>query len=320
MLWICLLFLSTAAIAKDKPYNDKPFYGVSESNVLKARCIRSNPFTENEMMDWLYTQSQQSAQNNSTQSDTRNVHGIELTNESPYLIQLLDALLTNETWSSIPQKTYSSPCKTVYCAATELFGRKTGIQLLYMLGRFGFNGSHLRIKNADLWRSDELDTVLLALSDLPQHLIPKSPIAYNHQLAHSKRSESGTSKKGQLLGNAMIFLFDGWSDQSQAIQRYTVFHELGHDLGSTLELSESSSWYRVAGWKELEFDWNLSHPEKTISQYAETNPYEDFAESFAAYRYNPETLKGINPGVYKFFKNKVYQSNEYIANSPCEAI
>lgn len=310
MLWISILLLSTRAFAT-------PFYGVSESDVLKAHCIRSLPFTENEMKDWLDTQAQRGAQRGSTERHA-NIHGIELVDESPYLIQLLDALLTNEKWSNLPQKTYSSSCKTVYCATTELFGPKTGLQLLYMLGRFGFNGSHLRIKNADAWESDELDSVLLTLSDLPKHLIPVSPTSYNHQLAHFKRSESGIPEKGQPLGNAMIFLFDGWSRQSPANQRYTVFHELGHDMGATLKLSESASWYHTAGWKELEFEWKLSHPEKSISIYAQTNPYEDFAESFAAYRYNPETLKALNPGVYRFFKNKVFHQLQYTGDDTCQ--
>ncbi|MFL5815813.1 MAG: hypothetical protein ACJ763_19750, partial [Bdellovibrionia bacterium] len=248
-----------------------------------------------------------------------NIHGIELVDESPYLIEVLDALLTNEKGSSEPQKTFASSCRDVYCAATELFGRKTGLQLLYMLGRFGFNGSHLRTKNADPWTSEELDTVLLALSDLPKHLIPASPVAFNHQLAHYKRSESGTPEKGQPVANAMIFLFDHWNQQSQANQRYTLFHELGHVAGDTLKLNDSKAWFRAAGWKETDMEWTLPHPEKTISRYAETNPYEDFAESFAAYRYNPEALKALNPSVYRFFKNKVFHSTEYTVNSHCEA-
>jgi hypothetical protein len=307
MIGLGILFLSTAASAT---LPEKPLHSVSEENVLRAHCTRSLPFTENEMMRWLDSQS--------TARTNAKIHGIELVDESPYLIQLLDTLLTQEKWSSAPQKAYSSSCKDVYCAAAEIFGSKTGIQLLYMLGRFGFNGSHLRIKNADAWTGEELDNVLLALSDLPKQLTPASPITYNHQLAHYKRSESGTPEKGQPIANAMIFLFDHWNEQSEANQRYTLFHEFGHVVGDDLKLSDSKSWFHAAGWKETNMEWQLPHPEETISQYAEANPYEDFAESFAAYRYNPETLKALNPGVYRYFKDKVFHRIEYTNDRNCE--
>lgn len=292
----------------------KPFHSVSESDVEKARCARSHPFTESEMSHWLDSQ---------TKTGTRTINatlfGIQLVDESPYLAKLLEALLKNDGSLQEPQKTYSSHCNKVYCAANELFGSKVGVQLLFMLGRFGFNGSHLRIKNADLWKSDELDSVLLTLSDLPKHLIPNSPITYNHQLAHFKRNDSTQADKSQPVANAMIFVFDNWSHESTGDQRYTVFHELGHDLGDSHNLSDSPAWLKASGWTEQDLSWDLIHPEWAISQYAEANPFEDFAESFAAYRYNPETLKKMAPGVYQFFKKNLLNGIEYTKSGNCES-
>lgn len=320
IFWIGVLFLSTTASATQPSWifeqtpaaKEKPFYSVSNSDVLKSHCTRSIPFSEKEMSNWLESQAR-----SDTRSVNANVFGIELVDESPYLIKLFEALLTNENWLSGPQKTYSSSCEKVYCAAQELFGDKVGTQLLFMLGRFGFNGSHLRIKNADLWKSEELDTVLLSLSDLPKHLISSTPVTYNHLLAHFKRSESAQPHGSEPIANAMIFVFDNWNRISLGSQRYAVFHELGHDTGGVLDLSDSPAWLQAAGWKDTDLEWQLAHPETAISQYAETNPFEDFAESFAAYRYNPETLKALNPTVYRFFKTKVFHNIEYTSEKDC---
>jgi hypothetical protein len=299
---------------------EKPFHSVSDADVAASHCVRRNPFTEKEMTDWLESQDHRDASASTIHDKSKiqaNVFGIDLVDESPYRIKLLEALLTNESWSGEPQKTYTSSCHRTDCVVKELFGEKTGIQLLFMLGRFGFNGSHLRVKNADPWRGEELDTVLLSLSDLPRHLVSSSPISFNHQLVHFKRSEASNSDDGQPVSNATIFLFDHWSGLTVASQRYSLFHELGHNTGFNTDLDSSADWYRAAGWIDGDLEWKLSDPDTVISGYAETNPYEDFAESFAAYRYNPETLKKVSPKVYRFFKDKVFRGIEYTSEGAC---
>jgi hypothetical protein len=327
MLWISLLFLSAIASANPQTLpakfpaaqpaslrqtaNEKPFHSVSDQDVLSASCRREMPFSSQEMTEWLNRQSK--AAGPSTSSRTA-ILGLELVDESPYLAKLLETLLTNEKWSTEPQQTYASPCTKVLCVTQELFGERVGLQLLFMLGRFGFNGSHLRIKNADPWQSDELDSVLLTLSDLPAHLVTNSPLEFNHQLAHYKRNEDSSDRPA---ANAMIFLFNGWSRATANSQRYILFHELGHDTTSNSSLDVSPAWFRVTGWKEIDLEWILTTPETAISQYAETNPSEDFAESFAAYRYNPQTLKTQSPKVYQFLKSKVFQNLEYTSEKAC---
>ncbi|MEX1098953.1 MAG: hypothetical protein WEB87_00920, partial [Bacteriovoracaceae bacterium] len=59
------------------------------------------------------------------------------------------------------------------------------------------------------------------------------------------------------------------------------------------------------------------HPHRCVSQYGETNPAEDFAESVAAYRYNPEALKNASLEKYEFIKNKVFQGVEFDSSEKC---
>lgn len=55
-----------------------------------------------------------------------------------------------------------------------------------------------------------------------------------------------------------------------------------------------------------------------ISEYGETNPAEDFAESMAAYRYNPLTLKKISPLKYEFIKKNVFGGQEFTSEKDCQ--
>lgn len=286
----------------------------SENDVLNAPCSRMIPFTDREMKDWLDSKSNEDAQKISI-----NVHGIELVDESPYLAKLLQALLTQDGESSQPQRTFQSSCKKTYCVAKELFGERAGLQILYMLGRFGFNGSHLRLNDSSPWTSQELDTVLLSLSDLPKELISPSPLIFNRRLTHYQRGKPNPDTRDALASTVLsgIKIFDSWNGYSAGMQRYALYHELGHVFGYDSGLHASPSWYEASGWNQTQGSWIQRNGEHSLSKYAETNPIEDFAESFAGYRYNPEKLKESVPEAYDFLKTHVYKNVEYTKNGAC---
>jgi hypothetical protein len=321
MLWTALLFVSNVALASPQgmpvgPSSatpDKPFHGVSDHDVLTAHCRRSEPLTTQEMIEWLNLQAQRQGVNDSPVPKA-DVFGIELVNETPYFVHLLEELLTNDALTGEPQKTYSSHCRQVLCTSQELFGDRVGVQLLFMLGRFGFNGSHVRVKNAAAWTSEELDVVLLSLSDLPAHLSVRDSTAMNHPLVHFKRTDDSSDRP---LANAVIYVFNVWNQQTPSLQRYSLFHELGHNMGFDFGFDSLRAWYQAADWIESDIAWTTPHPERKISQYAETNPDEDFAESFSAYRYNPEGLKKVSPKIYQFMKKKVFRDLEYTSVTAC---
>ena len=52
----------------------------------------------------------------------------------------------------------------------RIYGEKEGVQLLYMLAKYGFNGSLYQDEDPgslDFWNSNELDKILIGLSDFP---------------------------------------------------------------------------------------------------------------------------------------------------------
>lgn len=90
----------------------------------------------------------------------------------------------------------------------------------------------------------------------------------------------------------------------------TITHEVGHNEYEQLQELNSQAAYR----------WDMMYTESMaqshsgfgfVSEYAKTNPSEDFAESYRYYINDPELLKFMNPGKYEFMKNLVFNGREY---------
>ncbi len=113
--------------------------------------------------------------------------------------------------------------------------------------------------------------------------------------------------------------FDYWSDHSFDFREYAVFHELGHNLKGTVYpfLDFRDDWLSLSGWEEVNGKFVMTKPHN-FSQYAKEYPSEDFAETVAAYRYNPELLKVVSFAKYEYVKSSVFFGIEYLNESNCE--
>jgi hypothetical protein len=91
----------------------------------------------------------------------------------------------------------------------------------------------------------------------------------------------------------------------------TVIHEIGHnayfdiieynpELNSQWETLYSESWLK-----------NLSEGTGFVSDYAMTNKYEDFAESYKIYVRDPEILQVMSPEKYAFLRDSIFSGREY---------
>ena len=294
---------------------------VSVANIRSAPCTKKTPYSVEEMTNWLKA-------HQSPMTKAKKIHGISFEGESPENLATFELLTTFKTFFGEPdpknQKTFSSQCKKVDCAVKEIFGPKTGIQLLFMHRKFGMNGSHLITANRSSWKSSELDHVLLSLSDYPPGLLPAEP---NRPLTHFKRGYLPGYASENVIANASIEVFDLWDEQSPEEKRYAIVHELGHNLGGLAgRADESSKWLKMSGWtKETKVingekvtDYKATKPESIISKYGFTNPAEDFAESVSAYRYNPKKLKSISPEKYNFIKEVIFDNVEYTSEEACK--
>ncbi|HAR44527.1 MAG TPA: hypothetical protein DCS07_18160, partial [Bdellovibrionales bacterium] len=295
------------------------WWSANVKQIRNAPCRRSKPFSDAEI--------QKGIEDFTPVHDSKirkDLFGLQL-EDSVHLLDLLEKLLrfkppifANEDVGA-NQKTFSSDCKTVMCVVKDpkIFGAKLGPRLLFMLGRYGFNGSAYANADSDQWSPREIDDVLIGLSDYPASILP---LESDRQLSHYKR---GLNSKN--VANAMITAFDSWDTLDQEYRQSTIVHEMGHVISMHYKLEYSSEWLRLSDWKERTTIKNgkerkqieLGRPSAVISMYGQTNPAEDFAEAVVGYRYNPHVLKAKSPEKYEFIKETVFDGLEYTSAEAC---
>ncbi|WII73306.1 hypothetical protein QJS83_05410 [Bdellovibrio sp. 22V] len=290
------------------------WWAATAEQVLQAPCKTQHPPSRQEML--------QSLKFPRASLLTTTVHGVAFKNEAQPLIQLFaDLHALDISWRGRPALKFSVKCDKVVCAMKEIYGDDEGVQLLYLLKTFGFNGSHLRTANASAWRPDELNEILQALHDYPLSLYP---ITYNKRLIHFARGKRYSFGE-EIVANASMEVFDLWNELSFPERQQTFLHELGHTLAYRGQLDTSTAWLKIGGWKEsrklvnkLEYKvYELADPSKAVSEYGMLNPQEDFAESVVAYRFRGAYLKKAQPEKYEFLKTQTFANREYLSEDQC---
>jgi hypothetical protein len=300
-------------------FNDLQNYAATDEQIRNAHCLKPSPFTKDEMLQWL-------KDNQSAPVNTQSINGITFENESQENLDSFKHLTTPlGDWSL----KYTSQCKKVECAVKEIFGPELGIQLLFMQSRFGMNGSHL-IHNDDVassWKKEELDEILLALTDFPQGIFP---IEKSRTLIHAPRGK----KSGATVANPEIQIFDNWNKLSPERRRSAVVHELGHVVDGYFQNSKNASWMSGRDKWLSQSDWKMrivsemgvnrrkmspGKPETIVSEYGTEDEKEDLAESVVAYRYNPKSLKEKSPAKYAIIKEVIFDNVEYTSAEACSS-
>lgn len=330
MKFLFLMLLSFSALADQvEPCHDcteQQFFvfgdnlgweAATRSQIRNAACTRDEPFSEQEMNNWL-------AENAGTQNKNETIAGISFEGESQENLTAFKRLVTAVNFYGHVDQTqpqFSSQCKKVKCAVDEIFG-ETGTQTLFMLRKFGFNGSHIaHHRDADAWKKSELDEVLLALSDFPSSVLPMQD---NRKLIHFKRGYMRTGGE-HTIANAVIEIFDVWNEENKEMRRYTIAHEVGHYIAGESDVDETDYWKSLSDWSsrtviedgERVTQYEAGRQRTLVSRYAKSNPSEDFAESVSAYRYNPSRLKDKSPEKYDLIKNVIFNGVEYTSNERC---
>lgn len=266
------------------------------------------------------------------------IHGVEFEDESPVHLEAFKRLTTARNALNIVdwpkdqvavQETYSinPECKKVRCAVEKIWGQELGLKLLYMLEKHSFNGSDIAFSHSKAFSHEEIDDVLMALEDIPQHF---SPLGEPNQRLGRFSFPPAPENQG-VIANANIWLFDLWTEQSRPKKQYTVYHELSHNVAIALKkIDKSEEWLELSGWVrtntkpqtkvEESFDnksWSFKGNACHASTYGSVNPEEDFAESMSAYRYSPQEFKKRCPEKYNFLKEKVYKGLEYTSTEAC---
>jgi hypothetical protein len=304
------------------------WWAATPEQIRAAPCTRPSPLTTAELMESL---DQWSATESGRES--RTIHGIAFEDENPKLLAIFENLTTKRDFigRDLPeneQQQRSSSCKKVMCALKEIFGDQKALRLSYLSARQGINASHLTLRADDpppgrAFSSAQLDDLILSVSDFPESLTPLRESTSGERRDVSIRLSPNVQSGA--FANARVTLFESWAAQPIEERRSTLFHELGHRMGSFGGIENTDAWWRLTGWtppagKTRETGWldaTAAHPEKCVSEYACANPAEDFAESVVAYRYNPQGLQRVSPEKYAFLKATVFDGVEYLNSSTC---
>ena len=107
----------------------------------------------------------------------------------------------------------------------------------------------------------------------------------------------------------------------------TVIHEIGHraDKKGFEIIAESDKWLAISGFRVVHNGDNYfkiyvhQYFRTSVSLYGNTNPREDFAESYTKYRLDPKGLKSKSPERYNFMRDFVFDGIEYTENL-CEGV
>lgn len=258
---------------------------------------------------------------------TETVHGIEFQNEKPELIEAFRQLTTmRDSFGSRPMPEaqvdllpygIGPGCKKVLCAVEKIWG-SMGMKILYTKLFYDLNASELSVTNSSRFTDREFDDVLMGLGDLPLSL--KNSGRPNQQIVHYTRGELPFYHQGtNTQADSSMNFYDRWSQKPSPSRQYVVFHEMAHNMAFHLgKLDESSQFLETAGWIKTGEDWEKTSEFCAVSNYGSTDPDEDFAETAAAYRYNPATLRDQCPKKYDYMKQFVFKGQEYLDSSNCQ--
>jgi hypothetical protein len=146
--------------------------------------------------------------------------------------------------------------------------------------------------------------------EIPEaHLENCRGIEYHHQLA-AVHGEAILGNFSQVYRKIHVYAMSLEGQSSQAVLD-TVTHEIGHNVYFNL-------------WREdFDFDrrWDAIHRRAKeihsatgagfVSEYAQTDRYEDFAESYLAYIRYPTILQVVSPEKYEYLRREVFAGREY---------
>lgn len=221
------------------------------------------------------------------------VAGVALPDQSLVLLDALDRLAGR---ARLPAQ--AALCANVLCVAERLFGEAHGVPLLYLMVRYGYNGSHLATRGTSPWTRAQLDEILAVLSDLPPRLVTAAR-QDNAPFVQGPVHRGASANALSVIGRADfgVRLAPRWSNLPDQQRRAVILHEVAHNIHAALDHPA------------------LDATDARVSRYAATNEREDFAETVTAYRYAPQRLKAASPQRYAFVRSVF--GVEYVEASGC---
>lgn len=265
-----------------------------------------------------------------TGNKSKKIQGVKFDHENPELLRVFKNLTSKisdwKWWEKIVYKhegeidlqanyQVNPECNKVLCAVDKIWGQYVGRKLLFMNLKYGYNGSELIHANAAKYTDAEMDDLLLAMSDLPQAIMP---LGRNHEITKYEATESHPDKGPTVWADSLVRLYAPWFRGPQGLRFQTLIHEIGHNMNSAIAPEINQRWLSMSSWVKTGDKWEFDSVGACMpSRYAMTSPLEDYAETSSAYRYNGRALLAQCPDKYNFMKDNVFRGVEYREESQC---
>lgn len=158
--------------------------------------------------------------------------------------------------------------------------------------------------NIETLSAEDVNSVLAAISILPENLsvmFPRVIVSIDLNALLGIAYYDFTINFTE-LNYGKISLTKHWSAQSFERKVGTILHELGHHFNYVFgDFHYSDFWKNIdGGWETKELSPSPKFPKHYVSVYAESNPAEDWAESFTLYVLDKDRLQKISPNKFNF--------------------
>ena len=253
-------------------------------------------------------------------TEEKTINGVTL-KDDPRMLKMFERLTTNYQDIKNPKNfqtlfSINPDCNKVACAMTKIWGANYSKQLSYVYLRFGFNSSEYSFPNATRFNESEMDDILIALKDFPSAMGPLGE-GGNRQLTRYTRGKWDPEFRPGTFATSDVQVYDPWTKTSSWERQQTIFHEVTHMLTEKETLDISQEWLGLSGWEGSDdTSWTASKRTCMVGKYGSKNPYEDFAETAVAYRYNPSRLYKGCPEKYQYMK-RFFKGAEYFGEASC---
>lgn len=192
------------------------------------------------------------------------------------------------------------------------------------------------------WLPETLEAVQTTLELLNQSCFLKSARVESICKSGAQEKEmcsGGFSAYASPTDHGVVFCYDRWSfnDQKKTMNEFygegtellqqLLVHEIGHvywrNPDGSLNFDKVSSWLLGTGYLDCTTMLGClgvvgggfaTPPPEAPTEYAETSPAEDFAESVRFYVTQPDKLRERSPSRYRYLKENTFCGYEYGSN------
>ncbi len=246
-----------------------------------------------------------------------------------------EALLLEKMLGATPPRTFNNlpgTCNTIHCALTMIFGsRESALRALVIGHRDGYVISvdqEWRDKHAEdyIWKEDDLRQTELGMRMMPDQMRKLKSLQTISRWPPGIKpaGDEGSDELPAAYASGrrkLIRLFEGTFSPGPGWARATVIHEIAHHLDFTCQHDHNETFHErtgfasLSGWRtekirkpgktgELEEVDETKHHENANfpTDYASSEPWEDWAEAVSYAITAPDYLKTVAPEKYEKVK------------------